>query len=115
MMKQNLVILSIMTICFAGCQDKFIEDLPSVSSLKIFDLDIINAKKVHNQYALINLSRILFVDETGNNTFELNNDAFVGENTISFRFTDVIEGENNAIYVLASELMGDGTFSIYVF
>lgn len=114
-MKQIFIILLVI-IYFVGCKvDEFLNDVSSFNSLKIYDFDIIKVKKVHDQYALINLSKVLFIDKSGNKTFDFDNDSYIKDNNISFRFTDVVEGENDAIYILGSELLDNNTFNIYVF
>ncbi len=114
-MKETFIIL-LLIICFYGCNDnEFSNDVLSFDTLKIYDLDIIKVKKVHDEYALINLSKVLFINKSGNKTFDFDSKSYIKDNNISFRFTDVVEGENESIYILASELLDDNTFSIYVF
>lgn len=112
-MKQ-IVVFVLIALSFTGCRDEFSNDVLSVNGLTVYDLDIEKVKKVHDQYALINLTKVLIIDKSGNKTFDVDNESYIKDNNISFRFTDVVGGENDAIYVLASELLDDGTFSIYV-
>ncbi|HPE76484.1 MAG TPA: hypothetical protein PLC80_10365 [Draconibacterium sp.] len=113
-MKQTLIILLIV-ICFFGCKDDFIVDNSLVNSLKVYDFDVQRVKKIHNLFALIDTSTVLFLDDKGENVFDFKNVEYKQEETISFKFTDVVVGSNTDIFIIGAEILKDKTLQIYVF
>lgn len=113
-MKQLLPILLII-IGFYGCKDDFTVDNPTVNSLKVYDFDVQRVKKIHNLFALIDTSAILFLNEDGDKVFDINNSEYEKDETIDFKFTDVVAGSNNEIFIIGAEILKDSTFQIYVF
>ncbi len=114
-MKQTFIILLVI-ICFAGCNnDEFSNDVSSFNSLKIYDFDVQRVKKIHNLFALIDTSAILFLNEDGDKAFDISNSDYKKKETIDFKFTDVVAGSNNQIFIIGAEILKDSTFQIYVF
>lgn len=113
-MKKTLLILLII-ICFFGCNDDITSDISSVNSLKVYDFDVQRVKKIHNLFALIDTTTVLVLDENGEKAFDISNLEYNQEETISFKFTDVVAGSNNDIFILGAEILKDKTFQIYVF
>ncbi len=78
-MKRTFAILLVI-ICFAGCNnDEFSNDVSSFNSLKIYDFDVQRVKKIHNLFALIDTSAILFLNEDGDKVFNINNSRILKE------------------------------------
>ena len=69
-MKQTSIILLVI-ICLFGCNDDFTGDLSSVNSLKVYDFDVQRVKKIHNLFALIDTSSILFLNEEFDKTEDI--------------------------------------------
>jgi hypothetical protein len=90
-------------------------DNSSVESLKVYDFDVQRVKKIHNLFALIDTSAILFLNENGDKVFNIGNKEFKNSETLDFKFTDVVAGSNNEIFIIGAEIMKDSTFQIYVF
>jgi hypothetical protein len=112
-MKQTLIIL-LTVICFLGCKDDFMPDNSSVNSLKVYDFDVQRVKKIHDLFAVIDTSGILFLNENGDNVFDISSEEYKNSETISFKFTDVVAGANSDLFVLGAEILKDSTFRIYV-
>lgn len=113
-MKQAFIILFVI-ICFFGCNNDITNDISSVNSLKVYDFDVQRVKKIHNLFALIDTSAILFLNEDGDKVFDISNSDYKKNETIDFKFTDVVAGSNNEVFIIGAEIMKDSTFQIYVF
>lgn len=113
-MKKILLILFVF-ICFFACNDDITSDISSVNSLKVYDFNVQRVKKIHKYFALIDTSKLLFLNEDGDKVFDISNKDYKKNETIDFKFTDVVAGANNDIFILGAEILKDSTFQIYVF
>lgn len=102
-------------VCFWGCNDEITSEFSSVSSLKVYDSDIQRVKKIHNLFALMDTSKIIFLDEDGDRIFDFSNREYKKNETIDFKLTDVVAGAGKDIFILGAEILKDSTFQIYVF